>query len=194
VGKTHNKITIESLGQDCLDVREFYHRGLLRDREVIIKPLLRWPRVVQIRTSRYRILVEHTGQFLQQVPLSWTHCHFGGFRPWFKCPCGKRVAKLYKSIGGYHCRQCFDNPRYASQTKSTKNRIGFAASRLRLRLNGIAALTEPRPERPRGMHRKTYARALRRLEAYESRLSPRQKAKPVDYPNLVHYLPPSICK
>ena len=192
--KTHNKFTMERLNEDCLDVREFHRRGLLRDREVVIKPFLRWPRVVQIHVSRYRILVEQIGQFLQQIPLSWTRCHFGGFRPWFKCNCGRRVAKLYKSIGGYHCRQCFDNPPYASETKSTKNRIGYAASKLRLRLNGMAALTEPRPDRPQGMHRRTYARSLQRLESYESRLSPRHKAKPVDYTNLVHYLPSSIRK
>jgi hypothetical protein len=194
VGKTHNKFTMERLGQDHLDVGYFHRRGLLRDREVVIKPLLGWPRLVQIRVSRYRILVEQTHQFLQQIPMTWTHCHFGGFRPWFKCNCGKRVAKLYKSIGGYHCRGCFDNPRYASQTKSTKNRIRFAASKLRLKLNGKASLTEARPERPRGMHRKTYARSLQRLESYESRLSPRQKSKPVDYPNLVYYLKPSSRK
>ena len=194
MGETHNKFTVERLSEDCLDVHQFHRRGLLRDREVIIKPLLRWPRVVQIRASRYRILVEQTGQFLQQIPLIWTSCNFGGFRPWLKCGCGQRVAKLYKSIGGYHCRGCFDNPPYASQTKSTKNRISFAASKLRLSLNGMASPTEAHPERPRGIHRKTYARALRRLEAYESRLSPRQKAKPVDYTNLVYYLPASIRK
>ena len=188
------KITMEGLGQDHLDVHEFHRKGLLRDREVVIRPLLGRPEVVQIRLSRYKILVEYTCQFVQEVWLHWTPCHFGGFRPWVKCACGKRVAKLYKSIGGYHCRSCFDNPPYASQTKSTKNRIGFAASKLRLRLNGIAALTEARPERPRGMHRKTYAQSLQRLGSYESRLSPRQKAKPVDYPNLVYYLPSSIRK
>jgi hypothetical protein len=59
---------MEKLGQDSLDVHEFHRRGLLRDREVLIKPLLRWPRVVQIRVSRYRLLVEQTGQFLQQIP------------------------------------------------------------------------------------------------------------------------------
>jgi hypothetical protein len=185
---------MERLGQDHLDVGEFQRKGLLGDREVVIEPLLGRPRVVQIRVSRYRLLVEQTHQFLQQIPVTWTHCNFGGFRPWFKCPCGKRVAKLYKSIGGYHCRRCFDNPPYASQTKSTKKRIGFAASKLRLRLNGMASLTEPRPDKPKGMHRRTYARLSRRLEVYESRLSSRQKAKPVDYPNLVHYLKPSIRK
>lgn len=182
--------TMEKLGQDHLDVHEFYRKGRLGDREVVIKPLLGWPGVVQIRLSRYKIVVEHTNQFLQEVWLHWTPCHFGGFRPWFKCACGKRVAKLYKSIAGYHCRNCFENPPYASQTKNTKNRIGYAASKLRLKLNGMAALTEPPPERPRGMHRKTHARSLQRLEAYESRLSPKQKAKPVDYANLVHYMKP----
>jgi hypothetical protein len=185
---------MEKLGQDSLDVHEFHRRGLLGDHEVVIKPLLRWPRVVQIRVSKYRLLVEQTGQFLQEIPVCWTRCHLGGFRPWFLCKCGKRVAKLYKSLGGYHCRQCFDNPPYASQTKSTKSRTGFAASKLRLRLNGMASLTEPRPERPRGMHRRTYQRLLRRLESLESCLSPRQKAKHVDYPNLVYYLRPSIRK
>jgi hypothetical protein len=191
---TRNRFTMERLGHDYLDVREFQRRGLFRDQEVVIQPLLRWPKIVQIRVSRARILVKQNCQFLQRIPVSWTRCNFGGVRPWFKCGCGKRVAKLYKSLGGYHCRRCFDDPPYASQTKSTRNRVAFAASKLRLRLNGMASLTEPRPNKPKRMHRRTYARLLRRLESLESGLSPRQKAKPVDYPNLVYYQKPSIRK
>ena len=191
---TRNKLTMERLGQDYLDAREFQRRGLFRDHEVVVQPLMRWPKIVQIHVARHRILVEQKHQFLQQIPVSWTRCNFGGVRPWFKCNCGKRVAKLFKSLGGYHCRGCFDNPPYASQTKSTKNRIGFAASKLRLRLNGMASLTEAQPAKPPGMHRRTYAQLLRRLEFLESHLSLRQKAKPVDYTNLVYYLRPSIRK
>jgi hypothetical protein len=44
------------------------------------------------------------------------------------------------------------------------------------------------------MHRKTYERLSRKLETLESSLSPRQKAKPVDYPNLIYYLKPSSRK
>jgi hypothetical protein len=51
---------MERLGQDHLDVGYFQRRGLLRDREVVFKPLLGWPRVFQIRVSRYRLLVEYT--------------------------------------------------------------------------------------------------------------------------------------
>jgi hypothetical protein len=90
---------MERLGHDYLDVREFQRRGLFRDQEVVIQPLLRWPKIVQIRVSRARILVKQNCQFLQRIPVSWTRCNFGGVRPWFKCDCGKRVAKLYKSLG-----------------------------------------------------------------------------------------------
>jgi hypothetical protein len=115
-------------------------------------------------------------------------------RYWAKITHSIPRRSLYKSLGGYHCRRCFDDPRYATQNKSTKNRIAFAASKLRLGLNGMASLSEARPERPKGMHRRTYERLLRRLEVLESRLSLRQKAKPVDYRNLVHYLKPSFLK
>jgi hypothetical protein len=48
------------------------------------------------------------------------------------------VATLFKGMGGYYCRQCFDNPRYASQTKSTQGRLHFEAYTLRVRLGGVA--------------------------------------------------------
>ena len=47
------------------------------------------------------------------VPLDYTECHFGGERPWFRCPgrgCGERVGKLYKPPHRDHflCRECHD--------------------------------------------------------------------------------------
>ena len=35
------------------------------------------------------------------IPVAWTPCNFGGYRPWFVCPekeggCGRRVAILYE--------------------------------------------------------------------------------------------------
>jgi hypothetical protein len=130
----------------------------------------------------------------QQIMVSWTRCHLGGARPWIHCPCGRRVARLFKGLTTYNCRQCFDNPRYASQSKSTQGRQHFEACKLRLRLGGIASLTAPFPERPRGMHRKTYERLRRRAEELEYRISPRLRDKPTDYPSLVYYLPPQTSK
>ena len=54
---------------------------------------------------------------------------------------------------------------------------------------GVASLAAPFPERPRGVHRRTYERLKDRLLKLEGNLSPRVKCKPPDYPNLVAYFP-----
>jgi hypothetical protein len=130
----------------------------------------------------------------QQIRVAWTRCHLGGARPWIHCACGRRVARLFKGLAGYCCRQCFDNPRYASQSKSTQGHRHFEACNIRLRLGGVASLTAPFPERPRGMHQKRYERLKRRAEEVEARILPRLRDKPTDYPNLVYYLPPQTSK
>jgi hypothetical protein len=49
----------------------------------------------------------------QRVPITWSTCHFGGLRPWFRCAvhsngryCGRRVAKLYAVGKLFACRHC----------------------------------------------------------------------------------------
>lgn len=46
----------------------------------------------------------------QKFCFSTTHCNFGGIRYWFVCPCGKRVANLYRpySENEFRCRSCYD--------------------------------------------------------------------------------------
>jgi hypothetical protein len=189
------RLMVEKLAIDCLDVRELQRIGIFGDGWATLRPLLRWPAVVKMRAARYLIQLELRNQVVpQQIRVSWTRCHYGGARPWLHCTCGLRVAKLFKGLGGYYCRQCFDNPRYACQTKSTQGRLHFEACKLRLRLGGEASLTAPFPERPRGMHRKTYARLRHRAEQLEARISRRVSARATDYPSLVYYLPPVISK
>jgi hypothetical protein len=189
--KRRERLTVEKLAVDSLDVRELQEIGMFGGGWVTLRPLIRWPAIVQMRADRYLIQLELRNQVvLQQIPVSWTRCYYGGARPWLHCPCGRRVAKLFKGLAGYHCRECFDNPRYASQTKSAQGRLHFEACKLRLRLGGIASLTAPFPERPRNMHRKTYARLRRRAERLEARISRRVQRRPTDYPSLVYYLPP----
>jgi hypothetical protein len=182
--------TVEKLADDCLDVRELQRTGIFRDGWVTLRPLLRWPGIVKMRAARFVIQLELCNQVTpQQIRVSWTRCHFGGMRPWLHCLCERRVARLFKGMGGYYCRPCIGNPIYASQAKSTQSRRHFEACKLRLRLGGIASLAAPFPERPRGMHRKTYARLRHRAEKLEAGLSARLRAKPADYPNLIYYLP-----
>ena len=151
----------------------------------------RWPDITKIRADRYTLELEmpRKATVPQQIRVSWTRCHFGwGLRPRLHCPyCERRVAKLFNGLTGYYCRTCVGNPPYASQTKSAQSRKHFEACKLRLRLGGNAALNAPFPERPKGMHRRTYARLKYRAERLEAQISPRLRAKPADDPNLVYH-------
>ncbi len=96
----------------------------------------------------------------ETVALEWTACDFGGERPWFVCPgadCGRRVAVLYGPGRYFLCRQCYDLS-YESQREGKANRALRRAQKIRERLGGSANMMEPFPEKPKGMHWKTYNR------------------------------------
>jgi hypothetical protein len=96
----------------------------------------------------------------EPVPLSWTACNFGGERPWFICPgagCGRRVAILYGPGRYFLCRLCYDLV-YESQRDNAMYRALHRAQDIRRQLGGSANMTEPFPEKPKGMHWKTYER------------------------------------
>ena len=67
------------------------------------------------------------------------------------------------------CRKCL-TLRYASQRRGAKSRRYLQALKLRLRLNGIANLREPFPDRPKRMRRRTFDRLRRKGEALEADL------------------------
>jgi hypothetical protein len=110
------------------------------------------------------------------VALEYTEPHFGGTRPWFRCPakdCGRRCAILY---GGelFVCRECHDlaYPREnmsGSPAKVAKHRLYKLADRLDVDTSNYAPATLPwTPERPKGMHRETYRELLEEYrEAYQ---------------------------
>jgi len=104
------------------------------------------------------------------VPLTWSPCNFGGSRPWFVCPglvkgvyCGRRVAKLYLKHHYFLCRHCHDLT-YASRQETGRIAALHKCRRIRRRLGGSANLTEPFPEKPKGMYHKTYWRLLLEYE------------------------------
>jgi len=168
------RLTIEVLAQDCLDVRELYKAGVLDGEWVTFRwPELRWPAVRKMRAARYRVLIELLNQVVpQQIRVSWTRCHFGGVRPWLHCPfCEQRVARLFKGLSGYFCRQCCGNPVYESQKRNQKARAYLQAYRTRQQIGGSRPVTDPLPERPYRMKRKTYARLCDRLERLERPLA-----------------------
>jgi hypothetical protein len=103
------------------------------------------------------------------VSIEWTPCNFGGWRPWFRCPsCDRRAGKLY---GGrrFLCRHCCGFA-YESTRESATYRLMHRAQNIRRQLGGDGNLLDLFPEKPKGMHWKTYER-LRELSeraAHES--------------------------
>ena len=92
------------------------------------------------------------------VELTYTDQHLGGRRSWFLCPgCDRRCAILYRRHGDLACRKCHDLS-YESQRLSRSDRLTLRAQRIRHRLGGSGNLSKPFPERPSGMHRRTYER------------------------------------
>jgi len=106
-----------------------------------------------------------------RVALEYTEPHFGGVRPWFRCPgvvdgetCGRRVRKLYFPRGAKHwfCRECYDLGYLTSRRSSDDVRM----AELRYRRAFKKADAENRrphpnnsphsPDRPKGMHHDTF--------------------------------------
>ena len=168
----HPRLTIEKLAADCLDVRDLYRVGALKGSWVNFPMAsLRWPSVQKMSAARYMIHIEHYNQTVpQNIVVSWTWCNFGGSRPWLTCQCGRRVARLFKGLGGYYCRSCCGNPVYESQRRSKKARYYLQAYRLRQRLGGSRPVLAPVPARPYGMRRKTFARLCERIRRLEQPL------------------------
>jgi hypothetical protein len=164
-----DRLTVEKLAADCLDVRELQRHGLFRDSWVKLWPQFRWPAIEEMRVARYLIQLELRNQVVpQQIRVSWTRCNYGGARPWLHCPhCNRRVAILLKGMGGYYCRACIGNPIYESQRRSKKARAYLQAYRLRQRLGGSRPALDPVPARPYCMKRKTYRRLCARIERLE---------------------------
>ena len=111
----------------------------------------------------------------QRVPMTWTNCHFGGRRPWFTCcasvngrRCGRRVAVLYAAGALFACRSCYDLA-YESQQGSPVLRSLSRSLKIRVRLGGSPDPLGPFPEKPRGMHWRTYLHLRARGEAAEAK-------------------------
>lgn len=100
----------------------------------------------------------------QPTPIVWTPCQFGGRRPYFVCPgvvngvaCGRRVAKLYGAGTYFLCRHCY-RLSYASQREHSFDRALRRGDKIRMRLGGDPGRASRFPERPKGMHHRTYER------------------------------------
>lgn len=102
------------------------------------------------------------------IGLDWVPCRFGGSRVWFRCPwCNRRCGGLYASTSGFCCHKCADlnyqatreDPRYLHMRR---------ADRIRARLGWTPGIAFGPGERPKGMHRQTFARLLDEYNRHEA--------------------------
>jgi hypothetical protein len=157
-----------------LDVHRLHREGLLKSGRLFS---LSWSRAGQEIASigalvegvdqaeRVVLLFRHRRspsvdwkEVQEPVDLAWTACNFGGQRPWFICPgagCGRRVAILYGPERYFLCRHCYDLV-YQSQRDNGIYRALHRAQYIRRQLGGSANMTQPFPEKPKGMHWSTY--------------------------------------
>ena len=111
----------------------------------------------------------------QRVPITWTACHIGGHRAWFICSaysggryCGRRVALLYGAGELFACRCCYGLA-YASQHEALHHRGLGKARKIRMQLGGSPNTLEEFPDKPKGMHWRTYDRLRRAHDIAEAR-------------------------
>ena len=102
------------------------------------------------------------------VRLDRTACTYGGTRAWFICPavgCGRRVAILYGG-GIFACRHCY-RLAYESQREAAHSRALCRARKIYARLSGDPNCLDM-PDKPKGMHWRTYERLSAAAEAAEA--------------------------
>lgn len=104
------------------------------------------------------------------VRLVATDTAFGGERKWFACPwsgCKHRVTKLYLGSYGPGCRHCY-RLAFTSTHIDQYQRSMNIMRRMRKKLGGHPD-DDGLPEKPKGMHWRTYWRLVDRYEDLERR-------------------------
>ena len=157
-------ITVEADGERALD-NETRHPGLgdeIRAARLRLSYTITDPRTDESEDVEY------------PVPLEYTACNFGGYRPWFRCPgqvdgeaCRRRVRKLYlpmyaRGAQYYLCRECYDLGYRSSRTSGDP--VERAEQRYRKAFKKADAENRRphpnnapfSPDRPKGMHHDTF--------------------------------------
>jgi hypothetical protein len=134
---------------------------LLSDRSAVPDRL---QAVLKYRAGRGR---EELRDIEEAVWLDTRPCGFKGQRLQLICPgCGCRIAELYPDGVHFRCRKCCGLG-YRSQRKGREARGLEKAARIKQQLGGSGAYADPVPERPKGMHHRTYERLCNEAEKAE---------------------------
>lgn len=163
-----------------LDIRDLERKGLLkptgwttltwRSNGEISGTITIFPRFDGVLLKyNYRHRSEDWQHKEYNVSFDSTPCHYGGERRWFICPasqCSRRVAILYLA-GLFVCRDCL-HLSYESQREQPYGRALRRAQAIRMKLGGSSSMAEDFPDKPKGMHWRTYSRFIQRYDYAQS--------------------------
>ena len=91
------------------------------------------------------------------VPFAYSRSNYRGRRNWFECPTCRRRCRILYGGSYFRCRRCHSlkyDTQYSSPFSSGASRV----LRIRQRLGDKGSIDDPFPEKPKGMHWKTYER------------------------------------
>lgn len=131
---------------------------------------------MEIKEGYVGLAYDIDGQSIYElVELSTVSNHYGGSRPFFRCPgCGRRVRFLYRpwERKRFRCRPCW-RLNYPSQQETPgeirpyREAVRLLLERFKLPITQIPGPKEFYgflPPRPKGMHWSTYRKLCRKLE------------------------------
>lgn len=96
----------------------------------------------------------------------FSECHYGGRRMWFECPsCGRRVGKLFVRAERVICLDC-GNLTYNTRCKGKGDRAISAMHTIERLLGAVPSGSLP--DKPKGMHWRTYIGLARRHAQHDS--------------------------
>jgi hypothetical protein len=166
--------------QEVISVNELHRAKAFGDRWVSFPNFgLMLTAISRLSACRHQaelFIATRDGPQRQVVPIMWTYCRVGdrgGWRPWFRCKCGRRAGKLYNAGVAFECRKCCKLV-YECQLKSAKGRIERAASKIRLRFSWAErrlAFKDKIPPRPWGMRTAKYNKLISRMKAVDTKIA-----------------------
>lgn len=134
-----------------------------------IRPQETHPPLVELR-YRFDHFSRDTGPQIQYIDVGWSPCPFGGRRWWWHCPKSDLpVTKLYLPNGGIHfwSRQAY-RLGYLSTRETWLDRARRKSGKLHRKLGwDYDGPTDFLPDKPKGMHWRTYNALCDRIDAVE---------------------------
>jgi hypothetical protein len=175
--------------QEVISVNELHRAKAFSDRWVSFPNYgFICPSISRLRACRQQAEIyfaTRDGPQRQVVPIMWTYCRVGdrgGWRPWFRCKCGRRAGKLYNAGVAFECRKCCKLV-YECQLKSSKGRLERAATKIRHRLSWAErrwAFRDKLPPRPHGMRTAKYRELISRLIAIDGKIALRKQKRGIE--------------